>query len=599
MGRKDKRRKRVQQFVRDKNKVAANVSMDRHKAIIDKLVNETTPLIDKKANIEDEIQPMTHDDITNDDTVVNMDTVNIQLSASKSNYSYHSISHNAEVPKLDLDAINNVDPEAQVNDTDVCDNTVFDTSSLTNNNTSNSDGINFDHTKPNSTRQYATLISIYLITVCVGMDQINLLLNSGFISSHYKQLINNVQIPTSFLLGISLIWHIPIHFDAKYLIIFSTLIMSVMFYLTSVVDQFNSLLWIRFILGMTVGLYYVASDQLIKKIVPGKSNCINFYLIIGSIIASLVNCTSLEWFLLDKIICGLSSLAMIASWLVLPYQKATVNQNRLPKDLLICSLLCVLTKCIDYTVGSISIVISVLLFILNKYFYHSNDKKNGSGKVVYNNSVNYLFTNMIKTINVVSILYIISLHANIVNYEKPTNMLLLLSIGSALGYLLSGNKCLHKYSLVVFIITLSTLFLTHWFDFTNLIINGILILLTSSTYAIMIRSKIKNESHESIDHISIVTYMIIGLIICHSILHFYLGVILKRQLLQLVDQDHTLRQILQIYHKSLRSIYWIYKRAPSFAYDMIVDCYDDMFKVSTVLVVLEIISIVFALVLLV
>lgn len=602
MGRKDKRRKRVQQFVRDKNKVAANLSADRQQFIINKLVNENTPLIDKKTTIEDEIPPISLSNSTNDDTIVDMDAVHIQLSASKSNHSYHAISNNAEVPELDLNAVNNADADIHVNDTDICDNTVDDTLSVDHNHSNSAscnDMLDFENLKKNTTRQWATLILMYLVAVCIGIDQINMLINSGFISSSYNQLMNNVQIIVAFLLGISLIWHIPIKFDAKYLIIFSTLVMSPLFYATGKMDYFNGLLLVRFFLGMAVGIFYISSNQLIAKfVIGGNGDLINFFILLGSFVASLINYADWEWYQIDKIISGFLVPVVLLSWLVLPFEKANVNIHRLPSDLLIISIICILTKCTNYFIGCVCIIVSLLLFLYHRLGYNKG-QQNDDVHITYNTNVNYTFSNMIKTINFVSILYIISLHSNIINYETPRATFSLISLGAIFGFLLADKTCSLKYSVLTFIVSLGMLFLNHWIHFNNSVINFILVTLTSLSYIIVMRSKIRKDPHESIDYISIITYMIIGLIICHIILHHCLNVVLRKQLLQFVDQDHSLRQILKIYRKSIRSITCIYKNAPSFAYDTIIDCYDDMFKISTVLIVLEIISIVFALALLV
>lgn len=441
-------------------------------------------------------------------------------------------------------------------------------------------------------RKWISISIIYLLSMAIGFDLGKTWIYQSIISSKFQQFYNTSQLLTFLALGYWLQNHFRLNFSIRNNIAVVSIFEMLSFFILDWTPCFPLLLLSRLVTGISVGLFLRGTLTFFENIGPIRYR-IPSCIYVGTLCAIFFNTIMCNWLFYGTIF-----LIMISSIIVLPNTKNQVEVasyviNRLN---------------LFVVVGYIAIQF-LLIFINNSYkfilafsiiipLYVHIDNKTRDGKMMslfssLSSSSSSSSLSSIATYNQgkLTILLRISvlLLATIDFYSLSTYLDILqrnydrvycLLLGVLFGSILS-EYISYKMALFTLILTVLNI-ITMKINDLNLFSKLLVVVVVGCFVIMCVNTKPLRVSIPS-NYTFEIIIIISGLIIADALTHIYPKKLIYNSLMEIKSKKHPYNEIIEIINHSDKSIEWIHNKAPMFALTIIKSCYEKSFMTVWVL----------------
>lgn len=442
-------------------------------------------------------------------------------------------------------------------------------------------------------RKWISISIIYLFSMVIGFDLGKTWIHQSIISSKFQQFYNTSQLLTFLALGYWLQNHFRLNFSVRNNIAVVSIFEMLSFFTLDWTPCFPLLLLSRLVTGISVGLFLRGTLTFFENIGSIRYR-IPSCICAGTLCAIFFNTVMCNW-----LFYGTICLIMISSIVVLPNTK---NQIEVTSYVINRQNLFVV-------VGYIAIQF-LLIFIDNSYkfilafsiiipLYVHIDNKTRNGKMMSlfsslsSSSSSTSSLSLIATYNQdkLAILLRISvlLLATVDFYSLSTYLDILQRNYDRvycllLGVLFGSILSEHISYRAAFFTLILTVLNTITMKINDLnLFSKLLVVVVVGCFVIMCVNTKPLRASIPSNYTFEIIIIISGLIIADALTHIYPKKLIYNSLMEIKSKKHPYDEIIEIINHSNKSIEWIHNKAPMFALTIIKSCYEKSFMIVWIL----------------
>lgn len=431
-------------------------------------------------------------------------------------------------------------------------------------------------------RKWFSISVIYLLSILIGFDLGKTWIYQSEISSKFNQLYNTSQLLTFVVLGYWLQSYLRFDLSIRNNIMIISILEMLSFFTLNRAPCFSLVLISRLLTGILTGLFSKETLTFFENIGNIRYK-VPFHVYVGILCATFFD--SLMW---NWLFYGASCLTVAASFIILPNIKSQVEISSylINKGGLFIVLGYIFIQFFLIFIHYSYKFIFTFLIVISLYVYTDHKSKSrGMISSSSNSSISLLFSKYCQdklniSLRIVTLLlgtiifYSLSIYLDIFheNYDRVYCLL----FGVLFGLLLLDHIS-YSVALFIFVVTILDIIVTG-IDDLNLFIK--LLLVVAVGCFVIISTNIKPLQRDIPNNYIFEAIVILsGMIIADALTHIYTKKLIFDGLMELESKKHPYSEIIKILKHSDESIKWIHSKTPKFALRIINSSYKKSFTI--------------------
>ncbi|CAL9730141.1 hypothetical protein MOUN0_I07580 [Monosporozyma unispora] len=414
------------------------------------------------------------------------------------------------------------------------------------------------------TRKWLSIALIYLVAVNIGCDLGNVWLYQSKISSQFQQLYNTLQLLLFYVLGFWIQGHFQYNLSIRASVMIVSYLQIITFIIMTLTNSFQIILISRLVAGLATGIFISESLKYFESI--GTVNYkVPFHVLIGLLVTSLIEFNN--WQCFPSYLVGSSIFGLIGSYVILPSKKDDVELpshiiNKKNTILLMDYILCQFV--LTFTNISYSSFI-LLLLVVPLYVCWDKGSKNCQLLLDRHQDKRNIILRVVILLFTTVVLYSLPIYLDI--FDQKTSIIRWILFGGLAGMMLLKTP----FKIVLSVLVVDLLAIVTVISVSSDAHSCIKLLITIGIICLTILSlnvkPLQKESHNNFTFEFII--VVIGLIVADLFVHGYTKCLIHAKLMKLVSKKHSYYEIVKTISHSDRSMDWIKNKSPKYAFKAI------------------------------
>lgn len=434
-------------------------------------------------------------------------------------------------------------------------------------------------------RKWASIGIIYLLSIVIGFDLGKTWIYQSTLSSKFQQFYNTSQLLTFVVLGYWLQNHFRANLSIRNHIIVVSILEMFSFFTLDWAPCFPLLLMSRLLTGILVGLFFRESLIFFENIGPIRYR-VPSHIYLGILYVTFFNNSICNW-----LFYGAICLIVVSSFIVLPNTKSQIEIssyliNRQSLSVVVCYI--IIQFLLSFMKNPYKFI---LAFVIAIPLYVYIDNSSGSKGTTYLSSTSssspsssfLLLSNSGQDKLAIVSRIVVLLLATISFYSLPIYLDIFQEdydrVYCLLFGVLFGSILLGhiSYRVALFTFILTLLdIIITGIDALNVFIEMLLVVAVGC-FVIMYMNTKPLQRGKSNNYTFETIIIISGLIVADALVHVYPKRLIYDGLMEAKSKKHPYNEILEIVSHSDKSVEWIRNSAPTFALKIIKSCYKKSF----------------------